>query len=285
MLKVEKLTKYYGQHLGLKELSFSLAPGDVIGILGPNGSGKTTLFRLLLGLIPATSGEIIIPSTKSKSQYFGYLPEERSVYRDISVYDQITYLARLKKMNQKKIDRETDYWLKKFNLLEQKHKLIRQLSKGNQQKVQFICALIHHPSVLILDEPLTGLDAQNVSLFKEVIIEQSKRGKCILLSSHQYEELETFCHQIVLLQKGETKLQGKLEDLKLTDGRVNVTIDQDSECQYQNLEGLTRVKQEGHYTLYTFKNRNFADNMIRQVSSNTLRIEPIGLRDLVEEVA
>ncbi len=285
MLEVNQLEKYYGDHLGLDKLSFTLKPGSIIGILGPNGSGKTTLFRMLLGLIPPTSGEIRIPNQKRQSLYFGYLPEERSVYRDISVLEQITYLGRLKKIDKDKLKRDINNWLIRFDLIDQQHKLIKQLSKGNQQKVQFICALLHNPQILILDEPLTGLDAQNVSLFKAIIFEQAQRGKSILLSSHQYEEIETFCNEIILLRKGKVVLKGNLKQLKQEDGRINVIIDQDLELQYRHLGGVLSAKREGNFSIYTFVDRPSAKLLTRYCSSSTLRLEPIGLRNLVEECA
>lgn len=285
MLEVNQVVKYYGDHLGLDKLSFTLKPGSIIGILGPNGSGKTTLFRMLLGLIPPTSGEIRIPNQKRQSLYFGYLPEERSVYRDISVLEQLTYLGRLKKIDKDKLKRDINNWLIRFDLIDQQHKLIKQLSKGNQQKVQFICALLHNPQILILDEPLTGLDAQNVSLFKTIIFEQAQRGKSILLSSHQYEEIETFCNEIILLRKGKVVLKGNLKDLKQEDGRINVIIDQDLELQYRHLGGVLSAKREGNFSIYTFVDRQSAKLLTRYCSSSTLRLEPIGLRNLVEECA
>lgn len=283
MLEVNQVVKYYGNHLGLDKLSFTLKPGSIIGILGPNGSGKTTLFRMLLGLIPPTSGEILIPNQKRQSIYFGYLPEERSVYRDISVLEQITYLGKLKKIEKQKLKRDCNNWLMRFKLVDQQHKLIKQLSKGNQQKVQFICALLHNPQILILDEPLTGLDAQNVSLFKSIIFEQAQRGKSILLSSHQYEEIETFCNEIILLRKGKVVLKGNLKQLKQEDGRINVIIDQDLELQYRHLGGVISAKREGNFSIYTFIDRQSAKLLTRYCSSSTLRLEPIGLRNLVEE--
>ena len=283
MLKVRDLTKYYGQHRALSELSFSLSATDILGILGPNGSGKTTLFRLLLGLIQPNDGYIEIPSHKNQSLYFGYLPEERSVYKDISVKEQIVYLAQLKKMKLKDIEKELNYWLYRFDMLKVKNHYIRELSKGNQQKVQFICALIHKPKILILDEPLTGLDAANVTLFKQIMLEQSKMGKAILLSSHQYEEIETFCNQVLLLNKGETSLKGDLRDLKHEDGRVVVTLDDDQQLQYKYLDGLLDIKKEGNYTAYTFEDRYSAEILVNQASNPTCKIEPIGLRRLVEE--
>lgn len=283
MIKVSQLSKFYGQHRALSELSFSLSGGDVLGILGPNGSGKTTLFRLLLGLIQPSDGEIILPDNHKRSLVLGYLPEERSVYKDISVIEQITYLARLKKMKPKLIERELNYWFYRFNMNNLKHHLIRELSKGNQQKVQFICALIHKPKILILDEPLTGLDAANVTLFKQVILEQSKMGRAILLSSHQYEEIETFCNQVILLNKGETFMKGDLRELKLNDGRVVVTLDEDKFLQYKDLEGLIDIRKEGNYTIYTFENRYYAEMLVSQAINPTCKIEPIGLRRLVEE--
>lgn len=146
-----------------------------------------------------------------------------------------------------------------------------------------MCALLHKPQVLILDEPLTGLDAANVTLFKQILLEQSKMGRAILLSSHQYEEIETFCNQVILLNKGETALKGNLKQLKQADGRVLVTLDEDHQMQYRHLDGLLEIQKEGNYTSYLFEDRYSAEMLVNQASNPTCKIEPIGLRKLVEE--
>ncbi|NLW29123.1 MAG: ATP-binding cassette domain-containing protein [Erysipelothrix sp.] len=288
MLEVKNLTKIYGDTVGLDQLSFKCENHDILGILGHNGSGKTTLFRLLLGLIHKTKGEIIVEKGIHQQTYFGYLPEERSLYKDISVEKQIIYLSKLKKMRKEEIEERMKYWLERFELSAFRKTMIRELSKGNQQKVQFVCALIHNPHILILDEPLTGLDANNVRLFKQIMVEQSKMGKIILLSSHQYEELEEFCSQIILLKKGINVLSGYLNQLKQTDPRLCVTINNDDGLMYQTNENVYKSQRMGNYSRYILSDKTKQFDFLNTIDLSTItyiKVEQITLRDLVQEAS
>lgn len=282
MLQVKELTKDYGQHRALSMVSFSLQKGKVLGVLGPNGSGKTTLFRILLGLIPKTSGDIQL-SYVSANQLYGYIPEERALHREITVFQQLYFVSQLRNIEKSRRIEKINYWLNRLNLVNQKEQLVRSLSKGNQQKVQLICALIHNPPILILDEPLTGLDAHNVEVFKEIILQQALMGKMIILSSHQYEALETFCDDILLLQKGEMKLYGNIKTLQQQDGRVCVTIDEDEGFAFKHFEGLLHKRKSGKLSQYIFESREKAQLMIQECNCPTIRLDPIGLRELVGE--
>lgn len=288
MLEVKNLTKIYGDTVGLKQLSFKCENHDILGILGHNGSGKTTLFRLLLGLIHKTEGDIMTKEGINKQTYFGYLPEERSLYKDISVEKQIMYLSKLKKMGKDSIIDRMNYWLERFEMSDYRKTKIRELSKGNQQKVQFICALIHNPHILILDEPLTGLDANNVRLFKQIMIEQSKMGKIILLSSHQYEELEEFCSQVILLKKGINVLSGYLNQLKQIDPRLCVTINNDKELMYQTNDDVYQSHRMGNFSRYILKDKSKQAEFLDKLDFTTItyiKVEQITLRDLVQEAS
>lgn len=288
MLEIKNLTKIYGKTVGLSNLSFKCDNHDILGILGHNGSGKTTLFRLLLGLIHKTEGEIIMKEGINKQTYFGYLPEERSLYKDISVEKQIIYLSKLKKMDKEKIIDSMNYWLDRFEMSPYRKTTIRELSKGNQQKVQFICALIHNPHILILDEPLTGLDANNVKLFKQIMIEQSKMGKIILLSSHQYEELEEFCSQVILLKKGVNVLSGYLNQLKQTDPRLCITINNDKEMKYQTNKHVCRSDSMGNFSRYILSDKSKQFDFLERIDLTAItymKVEQITLRDLVQEAS
>lgn len=185
MLKLENVTKYYDTTKGVENLNVSIPKGKVLGLLGNNGSGKTTTFRLLLGLLEHQSGKITYLGEeidRSNKRLFGYLPEERSMLRDLTVKDQIFYLGRLKKMSDREISSNLRQWLAFFHMEKMENRKIMELSKGNQQKVQMICALIHNPEILIFDEPLNGLDIGNVDLFKQLIfkLKKEKRLFCYL---------------------------------------------------------------------------------------------------------
>lgn len=287
MLEVHDLVKYYGQHRGIEDISFSLTKGTILGVLGHNGSGKTTLFRTLLGLIKPSSGYFNFEVETKEKLKLGYIPEERSMYLDISVKEHIEYLGKLRKMRKNEIEKQMRRWLTFFEMMHVQNRPIGTLSKGNQQKIQFICALIHDPQVLILDEPLNGLDGANIIQLKRAMMLLSKLGKIILLSSHQYEELEEFCHEIILLQKGRCVLQGNLNELRLAKKSRYVTINHDVSKQYMKELGVIDVQQSGEYTRYTLKDetsaQHFCHRRLQEKLSSYVRLEMITLRDLVME--
>ena len=217
MLTLKNVNKIFHDTHAVKDLNLSLKRGEIYGLLGANGAGKTTTFRMILGLYEQTSGEITWNNQKmneSINDLIGYLPEERALLQKLTVKKQVSYLAMLKGMDENKIETELDKWLKKFNLSDYKNKKIKELSKGNQQKVQFICAVIHNPELIILDEPFTGLDPINLELMKEEIINFKNQGKTIIFSSHRMEHIETLCDRLTILRQGKTVLQGNLKEIK-----------------------------------------------------------------------
>lgn len=216
MLIARDVSKYYKEVLALKDFNLELKKGKAIGIIGVNGSGKTTFFKVLLNLLEKDSGSIEFKKQdikEFKNSLLGYLPEERSLYKDLTVFDQVMFLARLKGLEDKHIEDKLDYFLKYLNVKQYKFTQINKLSKGNQQKIQIICALIHDPKIVILDEPLSGLDIVNVNLLKKLIHKLKKEGKYILLSSHQFEHIEEFCEDLIILKKGYTTFSGSVDEL------------------------------------------------------------------------
>ena len=217
MLVLKNVNKIFHDTHAVVDLNLSLQKGEIYGLLGANGAGKTTTFRMILGLYEQTSGEITWDGQKmneSINDLLGYLPEERALIQKLTVKTQVSYLAMLKGMSEDKTEKELDAWLEKFNISDYKNKKIKELSKGNQQKVQFICAVIHNPELIILDEPFTGLDPINLEMMKEEIINFKNQGKTIIFSSHRMEHIETLCDRLTILRKGRTVLQGQLKEIK-----------------------------------------------------------------------
>ncbi len=227
MLKVEHITKYYGKNLAVDDLSFTVKSGEIFGLLGSNGAGKTTTFRMIMGLLDSNQGTILLDGKKidySVTDQIGFVTEERSLMTKMTVKEQIIYYGRLKGLTEEEIQKKLDIWLEKFKITEYKDRKIKELSKGNQQKVQFIAAVINNPKLLILDEPFTGLDPINVEQLKQAIYELQKKGCSIIFSSHQMEHIEQFCEKLLILVKGKTVLEGYLKDIKENYQKKNIKI-------------------------------------------------------------
>ncbi len=227
MLKVENITKYYGDVLAVDHLSFEVNKGEIFGLLGVNGAGKTTTFRIIIGLLEATSGKVTLngkPINYDITDKIGFLTEERSLLTKLTVLDQVIYYGTLKGMKKKDIENKLDIYLKRFHITNYKNRKIKELSKGNQQKVQFITAIINDPELLILDEPFSGLDPLNVQLFMDVIKELQAKGTIIIFSSHRMEHVEMFCEKLVVLVKGKSVLAGNLKEIKKSYRKKNIHI-------------------------------------------------------------
>ena len=227
MLKVENITKKYGENVAVNNLSFTVDAGEIFGLLCENGAGKTTTFRIIMGLIDTNEGKVTLDGKKidySETDNIGFVTEERSLLTKLTVQEQIEFYGTLKGLDKDTIDKRLDYWLEKFEITSYKNRKIKELSKGNQQKIQFISAIINEPKLLILDEPFTGLDPINVKLMKDAIYYLKEKGCSIIFSSHQMEYIEDFCEKLILLVKGNTILDGKLDDIKENYAKKNIMI-------------------------------------------------------------
>ena len=215
-LKLENVSKKFVGKQAVDNISFEVDKPGVFGLLGTNGAGKTTTIRMLLGIIKKDTGEITWNGKKveRKSVNFGYLPEERGVYPKTKIYDQLMYFAKLKGMSQKEADEAIKKWAKVLKVEEYIPMPAEKLSKGNQQKIQFMTAIIHNPELIVLDEPFSGLDPVNTEILKNVIIDLVKDGKYIIMSSHQMASIEEFCTDVLILNKGKTVLKGNLKEIK-----------------------------------------------------------------------
>ena len=215
-LKLEMVSKRFVGKQAVDNISFEVSEPGVFGLLGTNGAGKTTTIRMLLGIIKKDAGEITWngKQVERKNVNFGYLPEERGVYPKTKIMDQLVYFANLKGMNKTDATKEIVKWAKVLKVEEYLPMNAEKLSKGNQQKIQFMTAIIHNPELIVLDEPFSGLDPVNTEILKNVIIELVNQGKYIIMSSHQMSSIEEFCKDILILNKGKTVLKGNLKDIK-----------------------------------------------------------------------
>lgn len=229
-LIIDSVTKRFGSFKAVNNVSFNIPEKEIFGFLGANGAGKTTTFRMILGLIDVTEGSITWngkPLGYEASSMIGYLPEERGLYPKLKVKDQIVYLARLRGMKKADTLRELDYWLDRFNIPDYKNKRVEELSKGNQQKIQFIASIIHKPKLLIMDEPFSGLDPVNVNLLKSAVLDLKNSGTTIVFSSHRMEHVEELCENLCIMDKGRPVVHGKLKDIKRSFGKQNLVIHAD----------------------------------------------------------
>lgn len=227
MLQVKNIVKYYGDNKAVDNLSFGVKNGEIFGLLGENGAGKTTTFRIIMGLLDATEGEVLLDGKKidySITDKIGFVTEERSLLTKMTVKEQLIFYGVLKGMKEQEIEEELEKWLHFFQIESYENRKIKELSKGNQQKIQFISAIIHHPKLLILDEPFTGLDPINVELMKKAIYKLQKEGCSIIFSSHQMEHIENFCEKLIILVKGKAIVDGYVRDIKKEYKKKNVLL-------------------------------------------------------------
>ena len=226
-VKLDRVFKTFGNFTAVKDLSLTVRAGRVFGLLGPNGAGKTTTIRMMVNITAPDSGSIEVFGRKIDSELqnrIGYLPEERGLYRRMKVVDQLKFFAELKNVRGKLIETKIDEWLARVKLSEWKNKRSMELSKGMQQKIQFVTAVLHDPELLILDEPFSGLDPINAELLKEIVIDLKRSGKTIIFSTHQMEVAEKICDDICLINRAEKVLEGSLRELKSSFGRNSIAI-------------------------------------------------------------
>lgn len=247
MLKVEGITKYYGDFLAVDHLSFDVKPGEIFGLLGVNGAGKTTTFRMIMGLLEPSDGKITLngkPIDYSVTDEIGFLTEERSLLTKLTVREQCIYYGTLKGMNKELIETRLKELLERFEIPEYIDKPIKQLSKGNQQKVQFITAIINEPKLLILDEPFSGLDPFNVELFKQEIKRMSEAGSMIIFSSHRMEHVELFCKKLVIMLHGKPVIEGYLQDIKEQFRKKNIFLKADIDIDLlKKIDGVVSIEE------------------------------------------
>ncbi len=272
-LILKNVSKTFTGKKVVDNISFSLEEPGVFGLLGTNGAGKTTTIRMLLGIIKKDSGEIKWNDKKvdRKSVNFGYLPEERGVYPKVKIYDQLMYFAELKGMKRSEADKTINEWAKRLKVEEYMQQPAEKLSKGNQQKIQFMTAVIHNPELVVLDEPFSGLDPVNTELLKNIIIDLVKNGKYVIMSAHQMATIEEFCSDILILNKGKTVLQGNLRKIKESypANRVKIETNKNINEYIKNLELEIENETNNDYTI-KISDENKAHELLKKLIENEI---------------
>lgn len=293
-LVLKNVSKSFAGKQAVDNISFSLEKPGVYGLLGTNGAGKTTTIRMLLGIIKKDSGEITWKgkAVDRKHVNFGYLPEERGVYPKTKIFDQLMYFAELKGMKKEDAVSSINKWAKELKVEEYLQMSAEKLSKGNQQKIQFMTAIIHNPELVVLDEPFSGLDPVNTEILKNIIIDLIKNGKYIIMSAHQMATIEEFCSDILILNKGKTVLQGNLKEIKETypANRVEIDVKQDIRDYIKEFELEIETETNNNYIIkisdeekaHKLLNRLIADGIkvdkfeIKKPTLNDIFIEKVG---------
>ena len=274
-LILENVSKTFIGKTAVDGISFSLEKPGVFGLLGTNGAGKTTTIRMLLGIIKKDSGEITWNGKKvdRKSVNFGYLTEERGVYPKVKIYDQLMYFAKLKGMSQTDADKSIKNWAHKLKVEEYMDMLAEKLSKGNQQKIQFMTAVIHNPELVVLDEPFSGLDPVNTELLKNIIIELVENQKYVIMSAHQMSTIEQFCSDILILNKGKTVLQGNLRKIKegYPANRLKIQTNEQIDTYIEKLKLEKEINNNNDYII-KIENENQAHELLKELVKNEVTV-------------
>lgn len=266
-LVINHVTKKFGDFTAVDDITLTLEKGIMFGYLGANGAGKTTTFRMMLGLLEPTAGQVTWngqPINYSTSSQIGYLPEERGLYPKMTVEDQLIYLAQLRGMKKADAKQSLVYWLEKFEVSHYAKKKVEELSKGNQQKIQVIAAVIHNPSLIILDEPFSGLDPVNVEILKGAVKELRDKGATIIFSSHRMDHVEELCEQLCILDQGKMLLQGSLKEVKRSFGKQNVRIKSDFDlASLQHIAGVEKFETSIEGALFQVETEDIAKELLR----------------------
>ncbi len=268
-LEVKNLCKSFGSIKAVKNASFTVPEGSIFGIIGRNGAGKTTTIRMMMNIYTPDSGEVILRGVKVGQEFrnnVGYLPEERGLYKKMKIIDLLMFFAEVKGKTGKEIKQRALDYLEKFSLLDRKNAKIEELSKGNQQKVQFIATILHEPEFIILDEPFTGLDPINTNILKEIILQLKAKGKVIILSTHLMDFAEKMCDHIAMINHGEIIMSGSISELKQQHGRKNVSLSFEGDISFiEKLPYVDKVTSYGSNVSIKLTEAEESQNLLKEL--------------------
>ncbi len=272
-VELQQVCKSYDRVVAVDGLSFTIPPGTIFGLLGPNGAGKTSTIRMMIGITMPDAGVVRLfgePFTRKHLQRVGYLPEERGLYKKMRVLEHLVLLGRLHGLSAAEAARRARHWCERLEIAEKLQKKVEELSKGMQQKIQFIAALMHDPDFIIMDEPFSGLDPVNTVLLKDVLLEMKHAGKTILFSTHQMEQVERLCDAITLMDGGRAVLQGDLRQIKSRYGRNNVQIEYEGNGDFLQYSALVQSYNNfGNYVEVRLAPGADAQELLRSVAAHS----------------
>ncbi len=275
ILSLENVRKTYDKHVAVDGVSFNMPKGCVFGMLGPNGAGKTSLIRIITTITKADSGVVLYNGEQLNDNHpskIGYMPEERGLYKKMKVGDHLIYLARLKGLSKTDANREIKSWFEKFGIEDWWEKKVEELSKGMQQKIQFISTVVHRPGLLILDEPFSGLDPINTNLIKDEIDELHRNGTSIIFSTHRMEQVEEVCEFMVLINQGKNVLEGSVKDVKNQYKENLFKIDFDGELPADALAQTKIIKQKDHSITVQLNEGDDSNALLRHLIQKDVHI-------------
>lgn len=300
-LEIEGISKKFGDFHAVKKLSLMIPPGTIYGLLGPNGAGKTTTIRMVMNIIIPDEGSIKVLNRRMDEEMkerVGYLPEDRGLYPKMKVGELLVFLAEIKGLRGSDARKEIDFWLERFDLSDWKSKKVEELSRGMQQKLQFIVTVIHEPELIILDEPFSGLDPVNTKLFKDIMLEMKKKDRTIVFSTHRMEQVEMICDNICLINKAERVLEGNLSQIKKQYGKNTVILDYDGEADFiKNFPEIEKIDDYGKFMEIKLKETSSPQDLlpklvgkisinkyeVKEPTLNAIFIEKVGGKEVKDE--
>lgn len=284
ILEVRHLSKSFGSIKAVDDVSFSISQGSVFGLIGRNGAGKTTTIRMMMNIFLPDKGEVIFEGVRVGQEFknrVGYLPEERGLYKKMRVLDTLLFFAELKGKTGKNIENKANEYLEKFQLADRKNSKVQDLSKGNQQKLQFIATILHDPDFVILDEPFSGLDPINTNLLKEIILDFKRKGKVIIFSTHLMDFAEKMCDTIAMIDKGKVILNGSLRDIKNNYGQKNVSIAYEGDISFlKDCSIVEKIEDFGNTTGIRVKEPGQSQELLKLLVSNNINIKKFDANDI-----
>ena len=275
VVELKHVTKRFDQFVAVRDLSFEVRQGTIFGLLGPNGAGKTTSIRMIVNIFAPDEGDVQVMGkhiSPEMQEHVGYLPEERGLYKKMKIGDQLLFFANLKGLNSSEASKRVDSWLARLELSDWKNKKPPDLSKGMQQKVQFIASVIHDPDVMIFDEPFSGLDPVSVNLLKNVILGLKQRGKTIIFSTHQMEQVEQICDDICLINHGTQVLIGGLKEVKRRYGKNTVILDYEGPDTFLGTDLVKRHNRFPNYSEILLNDGADAQEVLRRAITQGVRV-------------
>ncbi len=283
-LEVKKLSKSFGDLKAVNEASFNVPEGSIFGLIGRNGAGKTTTIRMMMNIYMPDSGDVILRGASVGQDFknkVGYLPEERGLYKKMKVLETLLFFAELKGKSGKTVQKKAKEYLERFDLKDRMNSKIEDLSKGNQQKVQFISTILHEPEFLILDEPFSGLDPINTNLLKEIILEKKSEGKVIIFSTHLMDFAEKMCDHIAIINKGEIILEGSLNELKQKYAKSNVSLSFEGDLGFlKNHSMIDKIENFGNTTGIRVKSPEQIQDLLKLLVQNNIIIKKFDANDI-----